>query len=100
MRDKILTILFKNRSVKKEKLEEKLKISRQALNNYLRPLLRNQIIKVIRNHVELNINIRLKDLSREVEAISHKDYQKIYPLKNSYFTKVPEFLDEDLAKLL
>jgi len=97
MRNKIINCLF-NKEMTKEQIEKKFQITRKALNNYLKPLIKKQIVK----HTEekLSIQIQLVDLDKEIEGLARKENRKVYPLKKNYFISKPEVLDEDLAKLI
>ncbi|MFH8108886.1 MAG: AAA family ATPase [Candidatus Aenigmatarchaeota archaeon] len=92
---KIAFILNKVKEIRKEELEKKLNVTRKALNNSLRKLKKIGILSVEEDIIRLEC-----PTSPNILGVAYKSDGKIYPLKEKFFIKLPEFLDEELAKLL
>jgi len=92
---KIALILSKMKEIRKEELEKKLNVTRKALNNSLRKLKKMGILSIKEGVVRLECA-----KSFNILGIAYKSDGKIYPIKEKFFIKLPEFLDEKLARLL
>jgi SpoVK/Ycf46/Vps4 family AAA+-type ATPase len=98
LRNKILNLLIKYKNLKKEQIEQDLVLSRASLNNFLRNLVNDDLIKV--KGQDVKINFSLDKIHKEINGLARKENEKIYPIKENYFITFPNIIDENLAKLL
>ncbi len=97
--EKVINYLLKNRKSTKQELECEFGVTRKALNNCLRTLIKRGVIAISSEDITI-AEINREQIAGSIRRIAYKDDKKIYPIKNKYFMNVPAVIDEQLAKFL